>query len=95
MAKDATPGTRAWPRRDPVVDQRMGIRWDWGEKVSVGGVLGQNLVLQANKGAKQGVLRGMADRDSHAKLVIIHLNLQSPPGLEWFVQRWYEGLRNL
>lgn len=92
MAKDATPGTRAWPRQDSVVDKNIGMRWDWGERVGMGG---RNLVLQANKGAEQGALRRIANKNSHTKLMTIRLDLQNPPELELFMQRWYDGLKDL
>jgi hypothetical protein len=68
------------------------MRWDWGEKVIVDGRLGRNLVLQANKGARQEVLRRMAGRDSHGKLMTIHLDLEDPMSVESFLSKWSKGL---
>jgi hypothetical protein len=91
-AADATPGVRAWSKRNTVIDQEVGMRWDWGEKVIVDGRLGRNLVLQANKGARQEVLRQMAGRNSHGKLMTICLDLKDPMSVESFLSKWGKGL---
>jgi hypothetical protein len=71
------------------------MRWDWGRKVNVGGNIGRNLVLRANKGAEQEVLRRMAGRNSHAELMTLRLDLESPTSEEIFIKRWREGMKNL
>jgi hypothetical protein len=92
---DATPGTRAWPRRDSEIDKAIGVRWDWGEKLIVGNKVVRNLVLQANKGASQEGLRRMAGRDSHAKLLILRLDLGDPPDEEAFIDQWRKDLNDI
>jgi hypothetical protein len=94
-AKHAIPGSRAWPRRDSEVDKEIGVRWDWGEKIVVGNRVVRNLVLQANKGATQEILRRMAGRDSHAKLMTLRLDLQDPIDEETFIHKWREGLKEI
>jgi hypothetical protein len=95
MARDARPGTRAWPSRNPAVDEKIGMRWDWGETIGDGDDQGRNLVLQANKGAKQRGLKRLASRNSHSKLVTIRLPLQHPLELEEFIRGWEDGLSDL
>ena len=95
MVRDARPGTRAWPSRNPAVDKKIGMRWDWGETIGDGDDQERNLVLQANKGAKQSVLKRLASRNSHSKLMTIRLPLQHPLELEEFIQKWKDGLRDL
>ena len=89
------PGTRAWPRRDTIVDQTVWMRFDWGERFSVRGGMGRNLVLQANRGARQETLKRMGNKNSHGNLMTIRFVLQNPIKLETFIQRWEECLRKL
>ena len=94
-APSATPGHRAWPCHDYVLDQMLGVRLDWGEMVMKDRKSLWSLNLQVNKDVKQNILKQMAGKDSHRKLVILWIDIHRPAGEEKFINDWKGGVEDL
>ncbi|OAX38105.1 hypothetical protein K503DRAFT_866375 [Rhizopogon vinicolor AM-OR11-026] len=83
--KDGKPGDRAWPK-DKSRDKAIGMRIDLGDTFLEGGRTKRNLVLQANKDADHVTLKKMAQKDSHAKLAVVAIDIESPPTQDQLLQ---------
>lgn len=86
------PGTRAAPTKAGNTDKKVGVRLDNGEKFIWEGKEYKRYKLQVNKGAEDGTLKKMADKNSHEiwSQADIPLGEGSP---EDVVKRLFEDLK--
>ncbi len=77
----AAPGSRAYPGNKSL-DEACGARLDFGETYTGSdGQVYRNVVLQANKNAKNAELKKIAARNSHQKLgVLRYCGQEGGPG---------------
>ncbi|KAA1477868.1 hypothetical protein DENSPDRAFT_885440 [Dentipellis sp. KUC8613] len=81
----ASVGERAWPVRLGRTDVRIGIRCDYGKLFEEKGKQFRWVHVQANKGAEQNTLRRLAQKNSHAVLGSIKMDVKINMGQEDFI----------
>ncbi|KAH8679591.1 hypothetical protein BGZ60DRAFT_400300 [Tricladium varicosporioides] len=71
-----TPRSRAVPSRNKIDHERIGARIDSGEVFQHDGKMFKTIYHQPNKGARNNILKKIAEKDSHANLAtaVVQIN---------------------